>query len=139
MDLAQIEELIKVLEGSQTEELAVQRGECTIRIRKRRKQEPSAAAPRVTVKPAGPPPIAKEEVPEDSIIRAPMVGIFHSIDGLSKVGARVEEGQVVGSIESMKLLNDVIASMSGVVTEVLVDDGTPVEYGQPLCRIQLES
>lgn len=139
MDLVQIEELIKVLEGSETEELAVQRGECTIRIRKRPKQ--NAAAPPASVKPAEQPPIVKEkeQVAEDSFIRAPMVGIFHTVDGLSRVGARVEEGQVVGSIESMKLLNDVITDITGTVTEVLVEEGTPVEYGQPLCRVQLES
>ena len=139
MDLAQIEELIKVLEESETEELVVQQGECTIRIRKRLKQEPSPPAPRANVKPTEQPPLAKEEAPTESVIRAPMVGIFHTIDGLSTVGAHVEEGQVVGSIESMKLLNDVTADVSGVVTEVLVEDGMPVEYGQPLCRIQLES
>ena len=139
MDLAQIEELIKILEESDTEELVVQEGESTIRIRKRPKQEPSATAPRPSVEPAEQPVIAMDVTPTESVIRAPMVGIFHTIDGLSKVGAQVEEGQVVGSIESMKLLNDVIADMSGVVTEVLVEDGTPVEYGQPLCRIELES
>ena len=64
-----------------------------------------------------------------------MVGIFHTVDGTS-CRLNVTAGQVVGAIESMKLLNDVVSQLTGPVVEVLVEDGTPVEYGQPLCKVE---
>ena len=65
-----------------------------------------------------------------------MVGMFHVVDGIARVGAEVSEGQVVGSIESMKLANDIVSEVAGRVREVLVEDGMPVEYGQPLYRLE---
>ena len=69
-------------------------------------------------------------------ITARMVGIFHSIDSVGAVGTAVKAGQVVGAIESMKLLNDAVSDHDGVIAEVLVEDGMPVEYGQRLFRLE---
>ena len=69
-------------------------------------------------------------------IDAPMVGMFHVVDGLAEVGGIITAGQVVGSIESMKLLNDVKTQESCCLAEILVEDGMPVEYGQHLYRIE---
>ena len=64
-----------------------------------------------------------------------MVGVYHIADAPVKIGSRVTAGQVVGTIESMKLLNDVVSNLTGVVVRVDVDDGMPVEYGQALYAI----
>ncbi len=55
------------------------------------------------------------------------------------MGTHFAAGQVVGAIESMKLLNDVVAQSSGTIDEVMVEDGTPVEYSQPLYRMRTTS
>ena len=66
------------------------------------------------------------------LIRAPIVGLFHSVEGLCEVGASVRAGQTVGAIESMKLLNDIVSDVSGEVIESMVEDGVPVHIeGNP--------
>jgi acetyl-CoA carboxylase biotin carboxyl carrier protein len=135
MDIATIEELIKVLEDSRTEELSVRKGGFGVHIIKGKKPKPVASHKKpVNVAEA------RADMPDandgEYYILAPMVGIFHGDHGIAKVGLPVTRGQVVGSIESMKLLNDVVSEVSGNVTEVMIEDGTPVEYGQPLCKIE---
>lgn len=75
------------------------------------------------------------KTPVGITITAPMVGIFHVIDGIKSRGISVKKGQVVGAIESMKLMNEVVSRDDGEVEEILVEDGTPVEYGQVLFRL----
>ncbi len=133
MDIGKIEELIEVLETSGTEELSVRKGSLSVHIKKGKNR---AMAP--TALPEAPPTPGEEQPSGERLILAPMVGIFHSVDGVASEGAHIEAGQVVGAIESMKLLNDVISEYSGFVRETMVEDGTPVEYGQPLCRIELD-
>lgn len=135
MDVAKIEELITVLEGSRSEELCVRKGDFGVCIKKGRKPAaaPAAHAP-AKVEPKA--SSAHVESPNERLITAPMVGIFHMVDGIAKPGTRISAGQVVGSIESMKLLNDIVCDVTGTVVESMVEDGTPVEYGQPLCRVE---
>jgi acetyl-CoA carboxylase biotin carboxyl carrier protein len=138
MDIARIEQLIEVLEGSRSEELCVRKGELSVCIKR---------GPRPTPKPVQPAqfpaigsldePVPEEELSNERLILAPMVGIFHAVDGIMAENAQIKVGQVVGSIESMKLLNDIISDVSGAVRETMVEDGTPVEYGQPLCKIEV--
>ncbi len=133
MDIDKIEELIHVLEGSPNEELCVQKGDYRVHIKK------GAAQPPMPTKKAAMPAAPSVQTivgPKDKFINSPMVGIFHTVDGIAQVGATVSEGQAVGSIESMKLSNDITSNVSGTVVEVLVEDGMPVEYGQPLFRIE---
>jgi len=75
--------------------------------------------------------------PETKTLTATMVGIFHHTDPPLPYAAEVTVGQVVGSIESMKLMNEVLSEFGGRVVEVLTEDGAPVEYGQPLFRLAL--
>lgn len=135
-DVAKIEELIKVLQGSLTEEISVRKGDSLVTIRKGAGKTGvrGASVGRVSQEPDGD---ASEAQSNAHIIRAPMVGIFHSPNGSPSQGAAVAVGDVVGTIESMKLLNDVLSDASGVISEMLVEDGTPVEYGQPLCTVDL--
>jgi len=82
-------------------------------------------------------PVAEEEpAPVGVFISAPMVGIFHSIDSVGARGNAIKAGQAVGVIESMKLMNDIVADQDGVIAEVLIEDGMPVEYGQKLFRLE---
>lgn len=80
-------------------------------------------------------------IQEGTIIRSPLVGIFHVCkeeDGQEAIalGSRVEAGQVLGAIEAMKLMNDVVSGCEGTVAEILVKDKELVEYGQPLFVIE---
>lgn len=132
MDIQQIEELIKILQTSSVNEITVRIGGSSVHIKK---------GARVLKKPVQTVEQKKSEEkqhPKEHFITAPMVGIFHASDSVAQPGARVERGQVVGAIESMKLMNDVVAQVSGIVREVLIEDGTPVEYGQPLYRIEVD-
>ncbi|MCE5323054.1 acetyl-CoA carboxylase, biotin carboxyl carrier protein [bacterium] len=134
MDVKKIEELIKVLESSRTQELSVRKGAFSVHIVKGSAAKPAAS--RKKMPKAAHSQTVTPEPDSASYILAPMVGIFHSVDGITKTGSKVESGQVVGAIESMKLLNDVVSDISGTVVEVMVEEGTPVEYGQPLCKVE---
>lgn len=79
------------------------------------------------------PPIEAEDNP--IVLTSPMVGLFHHRQQPIPYGGLITPGQVVGSIESMKLMSDVLADQGGRVVEVLIEDGAPVEYGQPLFRL----
>lgn len=133
MDLNKIEELIKVLEDSRTQELSVRKGEFAVHIKKGRKAKRPHHPPKST--PVGAPVSSQQIVQDGAVVLAPMVGVFHEVEGALKVGSTISKGQVVGAIESMKLLNDVVSQIEGVVNEVLVEDGMPVEYGQALARV----
>ncbi|MDH7601583.1 MAG: biotin/lipoyl-binding protein [Armatimonadota bacterium] len=131
MDIAKIEELIRTLESSSARELSVRKGGFSVQIKK------GVVPPKRQADSAPQTPAKEHKAPKEQLIRAPMVGIFHPADNVAQPGARIESGTVVGAIESMKLLNDVVSQFSGVVREVLVEDGSPVEYGQPLYRIEV--
>jgi len=77
--------------------------------------------------------VAAEE--DRQTLTATMVGIFHHENPPVPYAAVIEPGQRIGYIESMKLMNDVLAEAGGRVVEVLVEDGAPVEYGQSLFRL----
>ena len=77
---------------------------------------------------------------EGELIVSPLVGTFYAAPAedapsFVKVGDKVEAGQVVGIIEAMKLMNEIESECAGTVAEVLVENGEPVEYGQPIFRI----
>jgi len=139
MDLAKIEELIQIVREANVSELTVRREGSSITIKKGagasrpgvvRGQEEKASTPQ----PEEPGATAAE--PEAEIaVTAPMVGIFHLVDPALQSGALVKAGQALGAIESMKLMNEIVADASGVVAEVTVEDGSPVEYGQTLFRL----
>lgn len=136
MDIERIEELIKILQSSTAEEISVRKGGFEVLIRKGAGRAVRCHRAATTAAPPAQSSTQSEPDLAESYVRAPMVGIFHRVDGMPSVGARVSRGDVIGTIESMKLLNDVVSDAEGIVAEVLVEDGTPVEYGQPLCRIE---
>lgn len=81
----------------------------------------------------------EEEGAETHWVASPLVGIFHHVKPLVGLGTRVTQGQIVGVVEAMKLINEIAAETDGVVIDVLVEDGQAVEYGQPLFLVEAES
>jgi len=153
MDLRKLKTLIDLVAESDIAELEVTEGESKVRILKSSPapqqqmvvmppQSPAAvAAPApapvaATAAPAAAPAPAPA-VPEGHIVKSPMVGTFYrsSAPGSPpyvEVGANVGEGDTLCIIEAMKLLNEIDADVAGVVKQILVENGQPVEFGQPL-------
>lgn len=78
---------------------------------------------------------------DTGVIKSILVGVYYSApspdaEPFIKVGANVKKGQIIGIIEAMKLMNEIECEYDGVVEEILVEDGSMVEYGQPLFRIK---
>ena len=147
MDLRKLKKLIDLVQESGIAELEITEGEVKVRIVKGGPVNVSAApifaAPQPE-RPAGPAaapaPAAAPEAPaapEGHVVKAPMVGTFYrspspDAKAFVEVGQTVKEGDTVCIIEAMKLMNEIEADASGVVKAILVENGQPVEYGQPL-------
>jgi biotin carboxyl carrier protein len=139
MNLELVEQIVVLLGEYPVSEIAVELENCRVHVCK-----PLVSALPVTVSqsanlaPSVPVEleIAAGQVPDvPRVLTAPMVGIFYHTEPPLPFGIPIQPGQVVGSIESMKLMNDVAADVGGRVTDILVDDGAPVEYGQALFRL----
>ncbi|HEY4296881.1 MAG TPA: acetyl-CoA carboxylase biotin carboxyl carrier protein [Paraburkholderia sp.] len=151
MDLRKLKTLIDLVSESGISELEVTEGEGKVRIVKNAPPvyvQPSASyAPQY----AQPAPVAGAEAPagaaapaapavaapQGHVVTSPMVGTFYrapspGADPFVQVGDTVKEGQTICIIEAMKLLNEIESDKSGVVKEILVENGQAVEYGQPL-------
>lgn len=152
MDLRKLKTLIDLVAESDIAELEVTEGESKVRIVKSSgapqnqvvMMQPqsmphtvSAAATAPVAAPAAAPVAAAPAEPEGHIVKSPMVGTFYrsSAPGnppFVEVGATVKEGDTLCIIEAMKLLNEIDADASGVIKQILVENGQPVEFGQPL-------
>jgi acetyl-CoA carboxylase biotin carboxyl carrier protein len=146
MDLRKLKKLIDLVQESGIAELEITEGEEKVKIVKGGQVSLMAgsalAAPpaeRAPVPaPAAPAPAAEPQaVQEGHVVKAPMVGTFYrspSPDAkpFVEVGQTVKEGETVCIIEAMKLMNEIEADAGGVVKAILVENGQPVEYGQPL-------
>jgi len=150
MDLRKVKKLIDLVQESGIAELEISEGEEKVRINRFGSNAQANAAPMPAPVPvaavaAGSPsaPAPDADAPEQAdghSVKSPMVGIFYRASSPGS-GAFVEVGQSVNAgdtlciIEAMKLLNEIEAEVSGTVKAVLVDNGQPVEYGQPLFLI----
>jgi acetyl-CoA carboxylase biotin carboxyl carrier protein len=145
MDLRKIKTLIDLVQQSGIAELEITEGEERVRIS--RSGVPAAAPavapvamPAVAAAPIAAPaaePAAEPAVPEGEILKSPMVGTFYRAASpgakpFVDVGQTVKTGETVCIIEAMKLLNEIEADRDGVIKTILVENGQPVEYGQPL-------
>ena len=149
MDLRKLKTLIDLVQQSGIAELEITEGEERVRISRGGFAAPasaaSAPAQMVLAQPAAeaPPPSpaeAKPAEPEGHVVKSPMVGTFYrsSAPGAKpfvEVGQAVKAGETICIIEAMKLLNEIESDKDGVVKAVLVENGQPVEYGQPLVVI----
>jgi acetyl-CoA carboxylase biotin carboxyl carrier protein len=150
MDLRKIKTLIDLVQQSGIAELEISEGEEKVRISRGGTMAPSAMPMQVYSGPhpaapalagaapvAGAPAEGEAAAPEGHVIRSPMVGTFYrsSAPGAKvfvEVGQAVKAGDTICIIEAMKLLNEIEADQDGVVKAVLVENGQPVEYGEPL-------
>jgi acetyl-CoA carboxylase biotin carboxyl carrier protein len=144
MDLRKIKSLIDLVQQSGIAELEIAEGEERVRISRGGSAAPApsqhvvlpAAAP-VATGAAEAAPAPAPAAPEGHLLKSPMVGTFYraSTPGAKpfvEVGDTVKAGQTVCIIEAMKLLNEIEADRDGVIKAILVENGQPVEYGQPL-------
>jgi acetyl-CoA carboxylase biotin carboxyl carrier protein len=148
MDLRKLKKLIDLVQESGIAELEITEGEEKVKIVKGGvlsiNPAPAAApvaAPAVSPGPAtaAAPAAAAEAAPavEGHVVKAPMVGTFYrspspDAKAFVEVGQAVKEGEVICIIEAMKLMNEIDADAAGTVKAILVENGQPVEYGQPL-------
>lgn len=150
MDIRKVKKLIDLLDTSNIDEIEIHEGEESVRISRHRPPEVTMAAPTAAMAipapgaeipvssdaaPDGGP--AEEPLPAGHIVTSPMVGTFYQAPSpggkpFVDVGQRVETGDTVCIIEAMKILNQIEADHSGVIRAILVENGQPVEYGQPL-------
>ena len=135
IDLTKIKDLIKLMEDHDLTAFELEDSGFKVRLEKGGTPEQVIAAdPPVAVEEKAPEKIVAEETEE---ISAPMVGTFYKspspdADAFVKVGDSVDEGTVVCIIEAMKVMNQIKAEKSGVIQRILVEDASPVEFGQGL-------
>lgn len=146
MDLRKLKKLIDLVEESGIAELEITEGEEKVKIVKGGgiSLSPVARAPAGTPpaggdepKPAQPISPAAEVAPEGHVVKSPMVGTFYrspspDAKAFVEVGEAVKEGQTICIVEAMKLMNEIECDATGTVKAILVENGQPVEYGQPL-------
>lgn len=148
MDLRKLKKLIDLVQESGISELEVTEGEEKVRIAKYA-PPPAAAAPApalslpLPMNAAAPAPAAADaatagdDLPDGHVVKSPMVGTFYrsaspGAKPFADVGQKVSAGERLCIIEAMKLMNEIESDVDGVVKAILVDNGQPVEYGQPL-------
>lgn len=164
MDLTKLKKLIEMVEASDIDELELTEDDSSIRIRRR--GSPSAAAPpyQVITAPApasGPAPgsgtfaepapqgapapaVDETDASGNHVIASPMVGTFYRAPApgspsFAEVGQRVNSGDTLGLVEAMKILNQIESDVAGTVASVLVENGSPIEFGEPLFLITVDS
>ncbi|REG84312.1 acetyl-CoA carboxylase biotin carboxyl carrier protein [Marinomonas pollencensis] len=149
MDIRKIKKLIELLEESNVYEIEIKEGEEAVRIS--RGGAPVAVAPQMVAAPAAPQaaapaapassaaPAATPEIAGHTV-NSPMVGTYYksSAPGAKpfiEVGQKVNVGDTICIVEAMKMMNQIEADKSGTIAAILVEDGEPVEFDQPLVSI----
>ncbi len=146
MDLRKLKTLIDLVQNSGISELEISEGEEKIRIAKHVAAPIHAAPTTVLMSPAtvnpgsggaGAGPAAAPAEPEGHVVTAPMVGTFYrsgtpGSPSFVEIGQAIKQGETLCILEAMKLMNEIEADVSGTVKAILVENGQPVEFGQPL-------
>ena len=152
MDIRKVKKLIELLEESGIDELEIKEGEESVRISRHSKTPaaqqfyapaPMAAAPAAAPVAAAAAPAAEAAAApalKGTVIRSPMVGTFYrkpspTSPNFAEVGQSVKKGDTLCIVEAMKMMNHIEAEASGVIESILVENGQPVEYDQPLFTI----
>lgn len=152
MDIRKVKKLIELLEESGIGEIEIKEGEESVRISRGIGGAPVGygyAPPPPPPMPVAPPPAqaaeaeapaAKAGGPSGHVVKSPMVGTFYRSPSPSspvfvEVGKTVKAGDVLCIVEAMKMMNQIEADVSGTIEAVLVDNGEPVEFDQPLFSI----
>ncbi len=144
----EINKLADKVENGKLSKIKIKNGDCEVVIEKENKMPPPPMPmmPAVGVPAAAPAAEVQENAPVEktisgNVVKAPIVGTYYSKPGPDKapfveVGSTVKKGDVLMIIESMKLMNEVQSEFDGVVKEILVSDGTAVEFDQPVMIIE---
>jgi len=144
MDLRKLKKLIDLVQDSGIAELEITEGEEKVRITSvsPHSQPVYASHPQPQMMPplsapAGETAAAAPAEPEGHVVKSPMVGTFYrtpspNAKSFVEVGQSVKSGDTLCIIEAMKLMNEIEADESGVIKAILIENGQPVEYGQPL-------
>ena len=148
LDIKEIKQIIDLMKRARLAEFEIHEGDFSLRLVREGEQAPAvvpvtqppfpvAAPPAPTPTPEAPtPPIA-----EGKVIKSPMVGTFYTAPSpdsapFVQVGDAVSPEKVVCIVEAMKVMNEIVAEVGGTIDAVLVDNGTAVEFGQPLFRLK---
>lgn len=151
MDIRKVKKLIELLEDSDVAEIEIKEGEESVRISRGQTQVLPAPvvnqpAPTISQTPSSPPTAttasSTEEpaLPPGTIVESPMVGTFYrsptpDAKPFVEVGQSVAKGETLCIIEAMKILNQIESEVNGTVRAILIENGQPVEYGEPLIVI----
>lgn len=149
MDLKVIKQVVDLMKRSELSEFEIEEEGFKLRLSRKNGEAPQvihaapvAAAPAAAA-PAAAPAAAAEPVDETGIeiVKSPMVGTFYSAGSpespaFAKIGDKVGADSIVCIIEAMKVMNEIQAEISGTITEVLIENGEAVEYGQPLFKVK---
>ena len=157
MDIEQMIRLVNTVSASNLTEFSYEESGMTVRLAKKQgktviyqntgssEQSPlvtAAVSPQISV--PSQEMVAAEETAvsaEGKTITSPLVGVFYAApaedaDAFVQVGDTIKKGQVLAIVEAMKLMNEIESDYDGTIAEILVENGQPVEYGQPLFRIR---
>ncbi len=149
MDLNLIKRLVKIVDTSGITDLEIEENGIRVKIAKKIRQAQVVAEPQVSAQTARA-EVKVEEKPEQveeiipanlHEIRSPIVGTFYrapspDADNFAEIGDQVSPGTVLCIVEAMKLMNEIEADVSGKIIKILVENGKPVEYNQPLFLIE---
>jgi acetyl-CoA carboxylase biotin carboxyl carrier protein len=148
MDIRKIKKLIELLEESGIAEIEIREGEESVRISRGQIAQAApvqytvpAAAPTAATTPAAAQPAAAPAQASGTPIKSPMVGTFYrsaspTAKPFVEVGSSIKAGDTLCVVEAMKMFNQIEAETSGTITAILVENGQPVEYDQPLFIIE---
>ncbi|KTB67908.1 acetyl-CoA carboxylase biotin carboxyl carrier protein subunit [Pseudomonas fluorescens] len=151
MDIRKVKKLIELLEESGIDELEIKEGEESVRISRHSKtpaqqfyapqmQAPAPAAAAPAAAAAAAPAAPAAPALNGFVVKSPMVGTFYrtpapTSPAFVEVGATVKVGDTICIVEAMKMMNHITAEKAGVIESILVENGQPVEYDQPLFTI----
>ena len=144
MEIDEIKQLLELLKDTDITELQIERDGSKLKIKRERFMSSFEIAPHVKSAASA---AAKEEARKAeetqrlATITSPIVGIFHMSPApeeppFVEFGSTVKKGQVLCIIEAMKLMNEIESDVDGVISKILVENGQPVEYGEPLFLIE---
>ena len=151
MDIRKVKKLMELLEESGMAEIEIKEGEESVKISRYGASPAPPLMPAQSLVPQQPvstpapvatsPEVTAENQTSDQSIVSPMVGTFYSAPSPTAkpfvtIGQKINQGDTVGIIEAMKIMNQIEADQSGTVTEILIKDGEAVEFGQPLIVIE---
>jgi acetyl-CoA carboxylase biotin carboxyl carrier protein len=162
MDLDQLKQILALVREHELSEFEIEQGGLRLKVRKDASgamvahPAPAVAPPTLTVAPPAPPPAAsgaapapaaappaeaEEEDVELAVVKSPIVGTFYrsaepNSPSFVEIGSRVKKGQVLCIIEAMKLMNEIDSEHDGVIVNIYIENGQPVQYGERMFAIR---